>query len=153
MTTIAWDGKILATDSRITCRGHLISDKSVKLQVLNDLKYTVYGDIILAIALAGDAAMGDKFMYSLFANIKCEYNTEDNVNGVLIGDKNIYTLEDISEMSFITYPKDTLLTEGSGGQFAHSAMLLGLNAIEAIKHTMKLDVYTGGEVQSWMTPK
>ena len=35
---------------------------------------------------------------------------------------------------------------GSGGDFALSAMRLGLGAKEAVEHAKTLDCYTGGEV-------
>ena len=58
----------------------------------------------------------------------------------------VYTLDPDSGY-LCTYSKDTKLVQGSGHAYAASAMGLRRNAIQAVKHAMKFDVYSGGNVQ------
>lgn len=144
MTSIAWDGKTLAVDSRITQESFITSDKAEKLHLLEGVTYN--GDELLCVALGGDSADADAYLEYLKSDkFPCE--VKHYVSGIIIGQKYAYIV-DGSKSHLIRLPKDELLGEGSGGMIVLSAMKLGLSAVEAVQHAMLLDAATGGEVRS-----
>ena len=142
ITTIAWDGKILAADSRTTSGSHLISDTGCKLFQLEGVCFGE--DKLLAIAVSGSCCDTDKVLRYL--NIcKSVQDFTHEVDAIIVGVSRVYKLESNSGY-LIPYYKDTKLAYGSGGVFARSALVLGMTAVDAVKHAMLLDMSTGGEV-------
>lgn len=70
------------------------------------------------------------------------------MSGIIIGENFAYAIEK-EEGYLIKYDRSCKLVCGSGGNFALSAMRLRLNAVSAVKHAIKLDVYSGGKIQIW----
>lgn len=146
MTTIAYDGEILATDSRMTQDSYLTTDKAKKIFIFKE-PITYLDDELLVCAFSGRCADWDKFLHYIVSdNFPC--GMSHNVSGIIVGKKYAYELEHDTGY-LIRHNKKTKLVGGSGGVFAQSAMLLGFNAKEAVKHAMKLDMASGGRVQSW----
>ncbi len=150
MTTIAYDGKMLACDSRVTGSGNIASDNAIKMYNLSLREAYVYGDKLLVAALAGTYCYYDSFVEWLCTDRTTEFEAPDNVNvsGIIIGEKWAYEIEDCT-FPFCRYNKTDKLASGSGQHFARSAMWLGLNAKEAVKHASKLNMATGGKIRTW----
>ncbi len=145
MTTIAWDGKTLATDSRETSGSHLVTDSCQKLYVFN-LPCYYSGDKLLACGLGGSSTDTEKVWYYFHSDVFPDLEFDHDACGIIVGMKFVYMLEQGSPY-FIKYPRNQKLSDGSGGCFARSAMSLGMSAIDAIKHAIKLDTASGGKVQ------
>ena len=127
MTTIAWDGKTLASDSQMTS-GFIEQFSYKKIRTVKGRHYGVCGR-------AGDA---DNFF-----------------KGVEIPDDNTEILEITSSGKCVFIGKGNSRIKmngktaiGSGCEFAMGAMLHGATAIEAVKIAIKLDPNSGGRVQS-----
>lgn len=147
MTVIAWDGKILAADSRVTCQSTIVDDNMRKIYELNkDIRYG--GDRLLAVGWSGSASDVDKVLCYLYSDEFPSFSEiKHDVGAIIIGVKYAYVLE--PEQSFLVrHERKTKLVEGCGATIALSAMKLGLNAIQAVKHTIKLDSACGGRVRS-----
>lgn len=134
MTTIAWDGKILATDSGGS-NGNLALGKEKKLYKVGD-KLT---------ATAG--YVEDGFLFRRWLE---EHDGDLDKFPPLEGSE---TLLITTDGAFVNWGKPALipLTEpkatGTGGEYATSAMALGMSAIEAVIHACRLDVNSRGRVQ------
>lgn len=147
MTTIAYDGKILAVDSRITSDSYITTDSFNKIYKLTESQY--YNDILLYVALSGEVSQFKAYANILetpyFYDLEDSHDITDRIAGIVIGKYSIYTIEK-GTLSLAEFSKNTKLSEGSGAKFALSAMALGLNAIDAVKHAIKFDVFSGGKV-------
>jgi ATP-dependent protease HslVU (ClpYQ) peptidase subunit len=144
MTVIVWDGKILAADSRMTEGSFLVTDNDQKLFIL-DPAIEYKGDELLACALAGSST-DNEFILEHICGHDFPSKISHKASGIFIGKKNVYILENDTTY-LIPFSRNTKLAEGSGCQFAYSAMKLGLNAIEAAKHACKLDMACGGKIR------
>lgn len=141
MTTIAWNGTTLATDGRLTVKGKIIADNYCKIRRLN---CSHNRDTLIWGGFAGDPSDTDKFISHLVNNTE---HMQHGVSGIIIGKKHVYWVED-NNMWLLEAPDGIFLAEGSGCVIALSAMHLGLNALQAVRHAKKLDCYTGGVISS-----
>lgn len=149
MTTIAWDGETLACDSRITDNVCIIDDAYNKL-FETELEYN--SDIITAYALSGSISDFQIMHHIIETNtFHPIQETKHQCSGIFVGVKRVYTLEP-HKCVLIPYKRNTLLGEGSGGIFALSALKLGLNAVQAVKHAITLDYCSGGKVKHLSLP-
>lgn len=129
MTTIAWDGKILAVDSQTTdgdCKAY-----ENKLWKYNGGWFTVTGKWIdypgyLRILNKEDSKITKKSL-CVFTKGSALYEQFGNSYPMKISGKSAW---------------------GSGAVAARVAMSLGKTAIEAIKVASKFDINTGGRVRS-----
>lgn len=138
MTTIAFDGKILASDSRAI--GNYIKDDYKKIFKINNKCYGItgnYSSSLLFIEWIKNG--GDKPKL-------------DENNGV-------FEIELMSQKAFyygeylIKVPQSIPCALGSGSVAAMAAMLSGKNACEAIEIAKLLDIYTGGKIQYYTINK
>lgn len=140
MTTICWDGKIFAADSQTSGKGIVICERSKKLYVLPYTKY--YNDHLLAIASCGDVAALQKFTHHLEHTDDLALMAQNgDFQSLIIGRKFVYLLLG-DNLAVERYPRNTKLSIGSGAQFGLSAMYLGKDAIQAVKHAAILDAFT-----------
>lgn len=146
MTTIAWDGETLASDSRVTQDSHLVSDSFQKIFTIEGAEYR--GDRILAVAMSGKCCDYHKILDYIFDENFGYTNFGHDTNCILIGKKFAYDLAR-NDGYLVKFNKKAKIANGSGGCFALSAMTLGLSAPEAVKHAKKLDCASGGRVQIW----
>lgn len=130
MTTIAWDGKVLAGDRQRTFGGTPIPVTKVFRQDRYVFGCSGNSDecVLLATWLAHGMPVNDK--------PKC-----DDVGALLVRDSKLY---------YITSPHLLLLeidapffAIGSGADYALGAMAMGADAATAVKVAAKLDVNTG----------
>lgn len=139
MTTIAWDGFILATDSQITNGDHIFG-YAKKIHKLNDGRW-------LAAAGAQD------FVYAVIAWLnggeKPEIKDGDGFIGLIIStnEDGDAVAHEISQQLRI-WPACLPWAGGSGEAFALTAMKCGKGAIAAVDIACSMDVYSGGEIQS-----
>ena len=68
------------------------------------------------------------------------------VEGIAIGEKYAYYIETDSGF-FIRMDRKTHMASGSGSHYVLSALSLGHDSIQAIKHAAKFDAATGLKVQ------
>ncbi len=146
ITTIVWSNGVLASDSRSTAHSFLVSDTTKKIYLITKDIYYV-GDKLLAIAMAGVSSHTDLVLAYLCSQDFPHSGIEHEAHGILVGEKNVYTIEP-NEGFLITFPRRQSLAIGSGGDFALSAIKLGLTPEQAIKHAMQFDMATGGKVVS-----
>lgn len=134
MTTIAWDGKILAADSQTTSGDSIAMYANKLIRVKNGW-------------LTGCGTLRDI------------YKLKDYIEGKL---KEVPTDLDmtcfhLTKRSFIRYEadgypmpmvnfKNLKTATGTGWEWAMAAMDMGKNAIEAVEYAREKDIYTGGKI-------
>ena len=138
MTTIAFDGKILAADSMSTTSG-IVYGYAPKIWRLKDGRWFAASGTRCAI-----------FSVLNWLNAETEkptFDDDDEVHGIIVDcDGNA---RELWAKTLVIYPCafiDGCWAGGSGWMFAQSAMALGLNAIDAVEHAAKFDTVTGEEV-------
>lgn len=149
MTCIAWDGSILACDSRVTAGSSITSNDVNKLFVVKDTNIIYNNDAIKAYALCGKVSDFDYIhAYIRSEEFPLYEKLAHKVGGIFVGDRSVYMLEPSCSL-FITFKHSQKLSMGSGEDLAMSAMGLGLSAPQAVKHVFKYDTGCGGKVRSW----
>lgn len=151
MTTVAWDGSTLATDSRATEDDESAKSNCIKMWRIQSKVAPVKGEILLAGA-------GNEFAMDLFRQW-VENGGEPNLHsrGVTGG-------EDGEEFdAFIVHKSGTYnanrlccliknlepqWAHGTGRQAALAAMKCGKSAVEAVRTAAQIDPFTGGKIVS-----
>lgn len=133
MTTIAYDGKTLATDS-LTTAGNTAFGCSVKI-------HKIKGGHV---ALCGDASFGPAIIAFLNGGPKPELGENADVGGLVV-----YLDGTAKEFNkdLRLFPACLPWAGGSGESFALAALALGHTAVEAIELACLLDIYSRGPVQ------
>ncbi len=131
MTTIAYDGVTLATDSRVTSDGMVFGSVCKIITLDNGGLLASAGDICLAHAVA-DWLNGN--------TDKPQVSDKPNYMGLLL-DPKAAAMEITQDMN--VFPACVPWAGGSGEAYAMTAMLCGKSAIEAVKIACKLDIYSG----------
>lgn len=157
MTTLAFDGKILASDSRLSSE-HTIIDEHCR-------KIYYYPEHRIAVAMAGqcpsekmltdwacaEVLQGQPMVLpdecNNFQVLVAKYDEEDDKVKIFTGycgasEKTGGDVVGHCEQLY-TVPQQG----GSGGDVALGAMLAGCDAIAAIEAAKKRDLFTGGETQ------
>lgn len=143
MTTIATDGRTLASDSRTTCGGLIESDRLTKLVRLPD------GSV------AGWA--GTNTNATLAVEELADAIAEDRHPKLCRGDYKILRLQANGTITFyggelVGFPVPPPAAIGSGECLAIGAMETGASPKEAVRIAKKRDVYSGGRIQE-MEPR
>ncbi len=154
MTIIAWDGKTLAADGRITCGSAIATDSFNKLHTFKQPIPYINGDVLLHIGVSGTIRYKDQVIAMFEEDDRETFaqrslsntSVEHGIQAIVVGRKHTYSLERNS-MLLIRHSRKLPLAEGYGYPYAMSAMMLGLDAIAAVKHTIKLDSSCGGRVR------
>jgi hypothetical protein len=141
MTTIAFDGRYIACDSRITGdRGHIHSDSRIK--------YTDTKDWL--IFWCGATNDIDDFINSFLGDSP----VKDDVNvGLYAYQKSTKFVYEVGKTNGYTF-RNRLVDQdavGSGADHAITAMDCGKTAVESIKMAMKRDSATGGIIRCFDT--
>lgn len=145
MTTIAFDGRYLAVDSRTMRNGTIMgNDDFVKIIVRDDCVYAFTGDRALlrpVIEHAHDDGRADQWPIgslgedelSKQAIVKVrQHDTQASILG-------------LATRYWLAVPAPFAM--GSGGDHALTAMDCGLTAVEAMRMAIKRDAYSGGPVR------
>ena len=141
MTTIVYDhkNKQLACDSRSTIDGVIIDNKAIKYKNNGDKLWFVCGR-------KGDA---DTFITHYRPLCSANENMEVSVVFVITeGDcaGGVYMAVKDSNNTYAECVLDHDYAQGSGEQWALSALDHGMTAKQAVEYAMTRDVYTGGKV-------
>lgn len=153
MTTIAWDGKTLAADSRATESDESArTDKFTKIYRINSKVTPVVGEVLMA--AAGCEFAGQLFLEwlkkggvpDLYARGVVESpEGETPLDVLLVHKSGAYTANHLG--CFIKV-RDKFWAHGTGRQGALCLMAAGKTAAEAVKGVSKFDNNTGGRVVS-----
>ncbi len=146
MTTIAWDGKTLATDGRATTNDVIESDNIKKLfkTKKRDSDYVscaFCGSYVDALKILKwiNEGRGDDFP---------EIDKEISVSIICVKRNNTLDIYRRENKGF-PLPHKGLYTDGSGWELAMGAMEAGATAVEAVKIACRRDVHSGGKIQSY----
>lgn len=140
MTTIAWDGATLASDS--ACSSSFLSYGHNKIFSSQDETF-IY-------ALCGEMATGLAFISWLDSG---ENEYPENVSG----DWAVLSYDTSAELMMLYtnsehgMPVHAPFAMGSGAPYAQTAMVLGFSAEDAVKVAIQLDSESGGEVSVYHT--
>ena len=144
MTTIAWDGVILATDSRMSTNDLIVSDD------YNKLERNV--GILDAVVFTGSPSKAKRIK-----DVLEKADTLDDIFRIPYDQEEETLVLFVHECVLWSFlGKDSVEhTEpwayGSGGDFAIAAMDFGEDARGAVRYAATRDLYTGGVVQSFNT--
>lgn len=134
MTTLAFDGKTLATDSLITQDGVRVGLQSKITKVRNGV-----------LAIAGSLEDGMAAAEWLDNQDLPKPTLDAFVGLLLLDDGAVVELNEKLTPMPITPP----WAGGSGWQIALTAMTLGKTAPEAVAASIKLDIFSGGDINTW----
>ena len=132
MTTITWDGKTLAADSRVTAGGSLVAETAVKIKKIDNK----------LVGAAGVPAQCEEFFEFVKSGEKPEQLPEDFQGVIVYKNKRI----EYYDSNYSCTLCKGLFSIGSGEEYAYGAMSAGASAKEAIKIAMKKDLATGGKI-------
>lgn len=138
MTTIAFDGKTMACDTRVTC-GDTFYNTDTKIYENDDY----------VMGVAGDAGVGTMLVQvsNILAMRTYEYNFQ-----AIVYEKHtrhvFYVSFDKSweSNSYVVPIVDSYFAVGSGADFARAAMECGYSAQGAVAVASKFDMNTGGRI-------
>lgn len=132
MTTIAWDGRVLAADSLLTACGNRAKAKKV-FRLKDGSLYGGCGDYQIVLAVKAWLNGGEKPKLDDNADFHC----------LLVKSDGVYSLANLLvEMPIM----ESFAAVGSGQDFALAALHLGKSAKEAVEVACRFDVSTGGEI-------
>lgn len=137
MTTIAWDGEVLAGDTQMTDGDGFVAHNASKVVKVNNH----------LIGMCGDLSYLNHFLAWLFADasLKMEDSNQNNpFRAIVITPQK--EIRAYAANGFYTVVSDSCFCIGSGSTIANAAMLCGKNAFEAVRVAAMLDIYTGGNV-------
>jgi hypothetical protein len=136
MTTIAYKDGVIAYDSRQTRNDRIVSDNSLKCQVVDGVSFLLSG-----VVCDENALIAAYFGTPSPVPVECSGFVVDGAKLMMVGhdDKDgIWKLDlDLSNPDAI----------GSGAPYALAAMDMGASAEDAVRAAMKRDIYTGGLVR------
>lgn len=154
MTTIAYDGKTLASDSQSTQGNIRVSNSAVKIFSATHRDWAVEGKRIVAFGVAGNlhAANDLRNAMETFAGHKAGDPFAKGVTFAFIAiaeDRTVFVGGKYSDedRSWVMQA-DAPVAVGSGGDFALGAMAAGAKAEDAVRIASKFDVNTNDSVSS-----
>ncbi|MDX7992879.1 hypothetical protein [Xenorhabdus littoralis] len=154
MTTIAWDGKNMASDSQSSMGDLVCSISEQKIHIPKKGEtWIINNHEIAAIGMSGDCGSEMELIDKLKAGIN--YDTEfspvrDFSAIAVVSPLFAYLLfKDKSTTHALISKQIEPVAIGSGGICAQVAMLCGKNAMEAVDIAKTLDIYSGGDTRSF----
>lgn len=136
ITVIAFRNGILASDSRLTVKSYIFTDRCKKIWRLKD------GSLYAA---RGDNDSGLILLHALQKNIKPVIPPDADFDAVrIMPDGKIFCF--VSGSLWDRWP-EKFIAIGSGGRYASAVMRYGGDAISAVRAGIESDVYCGGRVQ------
>lgn len=132
MTTIAWDGKTLAGDTRCVAGGFCFG--TVKIWRLTDGR--LFGG-------SGNAEDCEAVRHWLEHPQEPKPTVKDFAGIVISPDGRCHRVEDKLFIFEVTTPFHAV---GSGRDYAMAAMHYGIPAVDAVRLACIYDAYTGGEI-------
>lgn len=149
MTTIAWDGKSLSSDSQSTT-GSLVTSLTEKKIYRAGIDWQICGEKVTALGLAGDCGAN----IDVIAALKSDLNTKSKFSPAYDFTALVVTQRKSCFLIFKEKDKELpLICEqvqpyaiGSGADIARAAMHMGKSAAESVHIAIELDIYSGGDV-------
>ena len=138
MTTVAFDGEVIASDSRLTSGDFICSVSTPKIYKIGD-------------SFVGVCGCSEQEMVYLrwFKDQTKPRPSPDSLKEfeamVVRGNGKVYQSTELCEFVEIGYP----YAIGSGGDYAIGAMMAGKSATDAVKIAIKIDPFSGGKVKSF----
>lgn len=155
MTTIAWDGVTLASDSQSTNSDAVISLSEKKIFTPQDSGWSINGERVLSIGTSGDCGIEEQLFSLLQDNLtyKAEFTPEPDFAAIAItGEGRAWLInKDEGKTHASIWLRKESVAIGSGHMIAKAAMKLGKTAAEAVQLAIEMDIYSGGAVQSFTT--
>jgi ATP-dependent protease HslVU (ClpYQ) peptidase subunit len=143
MTTICWDGKTLASDGMM-CTGDTITQEDrVKIFTLDNHEKISIG-VPIAFCVAGTLGHKNKIIDWIKSDFKNDFNIDENwgFDGFILTKTSIFKFSSNLTICEIFGP----MAIGTGYNFALSAMLMGKDSIEAVRHASKLCLFTNDNI-------
>lgn len=136
MTTIAYDGEIIACDSIVCSNSEIISMDSKKVKLLGGVYHIAAG------------RLSERYMMEDYINgVNICQPDVDDITSWIICSKGIYLYDNGYFMKL--GDKYTKFATGSGGDYALGALDNGANAIKAVEIACKRDTGSGGEIKHY----
>lgn len=162
MTAVAYDGKLLVSDSRMTM-GNMVGLTSFqKIYTPEPNEYwEVNGIKAVAFGLSGNAMSAEYIREKLGEgiNFRTKFEEKDMVFSAIVVDENgtaykwsVTKIRKRDEDRWEFIPMLPPVAIGSGQFFAMGIFAIGKNAKVAVKTACRLDKYSGGDLQIWQFP-
>ena len=157
MTTVAWDGKTLASDTQASTGSVVCSLSEQKIYTPPESGWEIYGSKVLAFGFSGDCGAEMELQDLLKHNLTyaSEFLPILSFTALAIigaGRAYIITKEKGETRASISLQVGPYAI-GSGDLIARTAMHCGKNAREAVQVAIDLDCYSGGSVDSFTAGK
>ena len=162
MTCIAFDGKELVSDSRMTLGDMASPSPFKKIYTPEEGEYwEVNGIRAIAFGVAGDAMAVHYLREKLREGItyKTKVENDDLMSHTIIIDENrtawIWRFAEVKRPEISKYellPVLPPVAVGSGEPYAYAVMTIGKNARAAVETAMRLDINSGGDLQIFKVP-
>lgn len=137
MTTVAWDGAMIAADSRVSS-GNKIMTPRLKLYVCKNEAIAICGD------WSGASLMREEYVRrGKIDKWKPAYGDESSI--IVFNPSGARA---ISKNNLIGEVSDEKEAIGSGSEFADGCLRCGLNAHDTVEKTSGYDMFTGDGVKS-----
>ena len=131
MTTIAWDGIRIASDSRTICGGVIVNDHERKLFKLDGGAF---------LGTCGETCRAAELIDWITTNTK---HSGIEISGLYVDGSRGYLYEGCTKAQRVKPP----YAIGSGAGYALAAMRAGADAVKAVRIAAGLDPGTGGRVR------
>lgn len=139
MTTIAFDGKTMACDTRVVCGSNCYN---------TDTK--IYENDFVVIGAAGDAGVGDILVGDRGILVPKHYDFDFEALVFVKDTEKVYKVAFYKSwdcaLSSVIPVADCFAAVGSGSPYALAAMYLGNTATHAITVAARFDTNTGGKI-------
>lgn len=160
MTTVAFDGRYLASEGRSTTGEGFICGREE--QKIFPMTISLGGkDTEVVVGISGSAITIQSFVRFLeeggdMLDRESEFslfNTHPNPEHASIGVVMVTRDGEVSLISeeLVPFPAESPLCAGSGTPFATTAMSCGMNAVQAVYKAIEFDVYSGGKLRAFDT--
>lgn len=165
MTTVAWSTGLLATDSQATKSN--MAQPSVHPKIIippADEYWEVMGTKVVAIAIMGASSMLPWFTDALKQPGGLTHRTKLGLDREVSG--SILAIDELGfgwvvgaegpsekdKENLIVVPTFPPFASGSGQPFANSVLAMGRDAKKAVQVAIRMDVFSGGLVQTYELP-
>lgn len=153
MTTIAWDGATLASDSQSSANDAVCTLREQKIFYPDNAPWYVNDEVVLAVGTAGDCGIESQLFELMESNLtyKSEFTPEPDFTALAI--TGIGRAWIISKNGGNTHASVSLQIDsyaiGSGSMIARAVMHCDKGAEYAVKVATELDLYSGGDIQTF----
>lgn len=159
MTTIAFDGKVLAADGQLTRGSNICNLNTQKLFICpSDEEWWITGERIVAFGVSGDITGQLALLETvrlrpgykgLTQSSQLPAKMDFTFLRLLASGKAIVGGKREDDVTLWWSEATPPLATGSGYEYALGAMKMGASAVRAIEIASECDIYTGGEISTY----